>query len=109
NRAGLDGHTDRAQMLDHVVQRNCRNHAEVARAERRLPSLRRCLRRAILKIDLLIAEAQRESRLAFGAAKELSLETECALVEAQAFADVAHGQHNVIQAIGEWAHRYTCR
>src|SRR5215471_11654975 len=81
DRPRFDRDADHAQVLAHLVERDRADHAEVAGAERRLLRLRGRLRTSILEVDLLLSELQREPRLTLGAAEELALEAERALVE----------------------------
>ena len=95
------------EMGEHVVERRGGDQAEIAGAERRPLRLRRRHRAAVLKIDLLPAEFQREARLAVRPAECLAREAERALVEPRRRLDVGDGENEVIDAVGEQGHGLT--
>ena len=92
-----------------VVERHGGDQAEIAGAERRLLRLGRRQRAAILEVDLLPAEFQREARLAVRARNVSRVKPERALVEPRRRLDVGDGENDVIDAVGEQGHGLTFR
>jgi len=81
--AGDDRDVLGAQVRKHLVQRNGRDQAEVARPARGRVRFRWSFRRPVLKVDLLVPEAQCMPGLPLRPAKELPFEPEGPFVEAR--------------------------
>jgi hypothetical protein len=101
NRAGLDRYIFVAQMGEQLFQWNCRDEAEVGRTKGRQPSFVRRIGGAVLKIDLLFAEAQRTAWPAIRALKHFPFETENPFVELCSCFNVINGENDVIESFRE--------
>ena len=88
HRAGRNGYILGAQMGEHLFQRNRRDETEVARAECWNLRFVGGIGGAVLKIDLLIAEAQRIARLPARPLKIFPFESENPFVEPCGFFDI---------------------
>ena len=91
----------RAEVRKDIAERNGREDTEIGRPNRRSVGFRWGRGRAVLKVDLLIPEAQCVPRLPFRSPEELPLETENSLVESCGFFKIADRDDDVIEPVYE--------
>ena len=101
DRTGHNWNILRAQVRKDIVERDGRDDTEVGRPNRGSAGFRWGRGRAILKVDLLIPEAQRIPRLPFRPPEGLPLETENSLVERCGFVKIVDRQDDVIEPVYE--------
>ena len=101
DRTGHNRHMLSAQVRKDIAERNGRDDTEVRRPNRGSLGFRWGLGPAVLKVDLLIPEAQRIPRLPFRSPEELPLETENSLVEPRGLLEVADREDDVIEPVYE--------
>ena len=107
DRTGHNWNILRAQVRKDKVEQNGRDDTEVGRPNRRSFGFSWGSGRAILKVDLLIPEAQCIPRLPFRPPEELPLETENSLVERCGFFKVADREDDMIEPVYENLLRHT--
>ena len=94
-------------MRKDLIERNGGDDTEVGRPNRGRLGFRWSSGRAVLKVDLLIPEAQPIPRLPFRPPEELPLETENSLVELCGFFKVADREDDMIEPVHENLLRHT--
>jgi hypothetical protein len=99
DRTGHNWNTLRAQVRKDIIERNGGDDTEVGRPNRGRFGFCRSRGRTVLKVDLLISEAQCIPRLPFRPPEELPLETENPLVELCGFFKVADREDDVIEPV----------
>jgi hypothetical protein len=107
DRTGHNWNILRAQVRKDIIDRNGRDDTEVGRPNRGRFGFRWGNGRSVLKVDLLIPEAQCIPWLPFRPQEELLLETENSLVEAGGLLKVADREDDVIEPVYENLLRHT--